>query len=118
MVDDDNVDSQPLRQQNFLLRVDPVVYRNQKVGTSLGELMDSLRTEAIPFVPVGQVGSWLNAQTGENTAQNVRAEHAVAVVVAMDRNPLFLANGGEHAINCLRHARDRCGSGRLLQEGA
>ena len=56
MVDDDNVDSQPLRQQNFLLSVDSVVYRNQKVGTSLGELMDSLRTEAIPFVPVGKVG--------------------------------------------------------------
>ncbi len=53
------------------------------------------------------MGSWLSAQTGENTAQNVRGEDSVTVVVAVDRNPLFLPNGCEHALNALRNARNR-----------
>jgi hypothetical protein len=85
MIDDENIDPQMLRQQNFLLRVDPVVHRDQKIGPALGELVDSVRTQAIPLVPVGRVGTGLNAQTGENTTQNVRAEDSVTVVVAVMR---------------------------------
>ena len=106
MIDDQNIDSKPLRQQNFFVRVDSVIDRDEKIGPSLGELVNRSRVQAIPFIPVGQVGTGLNAEIGENIRQNVRAEDSVTVVVAVDRNLLFLPNGSEHALDTLRHARD------------
>ena len=78
VVGDDHLDAEPARRFDALDARDSVVHRDQKVGSTLGKLMDCMRTEPVPFVSVGEVGSWLSAQTGENTPQDVGAEHTVA----------------------------------------
>jgi hypothetical protein len=114
MVDDDHIDTQPLRQQNLPLRVDAVVDREQQIRTAQGEFMDGKRTETVPFVPVGQIRLRLNSETGQTRAQNVRSENTVAVIVAKDCDPPLVADGGKHAVDCIGHPRNRRRIGKIV----
>ena len=59
MVDHQNVDSQPLRQQDRLVGIDAVVDRNQQIGAGPRELMDGMCAQSVTLIAVREVGSWL-----------------------------------------------------------
>src|SRR5258708_5077684 len=56
----------------------------------------------------------LDSHARENTSQNVGAEHAVAVVVAMNGDPLPISNGSQNAINSLFHRWNRHWIGKIV----
>jgi hypothetical protein len=103
MIDDDHIDTQPLRQQNLSLRVDAVVDRDQQVGAPEGEFVDGAGTEAVSFVPVRQIRPRLNSEAGQSRAQNVRTEDPITVVIAEDGDPLLAADLSKHTVGCAGH---------------
>ncbi len=70
------------------LCIDPVVNRDQQIGTAPREPMYGVRIQPIPLVPMRKVRPSVHSQAGENAAQYMRAQNAVAVIIAVDGDPL------------------------------
>ncbi len=68
--------------------------------------MHGARTETISLVAVRQIRPRWNAEAGQNQAQNISSEDPVAVVVAKDRDPLPIADGGQHAVDGADYPRN------------
>src|SRR5215472_6438857 len=114
MVDDHSFDTQPAGQFDHLTCVDPIIDSDYEVRSPSRERVHSGRGEAITFVAMRKINQGRGSQTRENTSEDVRAEDAIAIVVAMDGYPLLLPHCFQNAIDCLLHKWDGHGIGKIV----
>src|SRR5436309_1402365 len=61
------------------------------------------RREAIPVIAMRKVNQWLGSHAREDASQDVGAEHAIAVVVSMNDNPLSTSDCAQDTIDRFFH---------------
>jgi hypothetical protein len=90
-----------------LVGIDAVVDSYQQICASAREPMDLICAQAVTFIAVREVSSRRGSQAAKDATQDVRAKHAVAVIVAMDGDSLLRPDASIHSIDGLLQARDR-----------
>ena len=118
MIGDDQLQPQPACLFGFCQAADAAVHCNHYRCTRPGNFTECITIQAITFLePVGHVKIGLAAEQVEYLPEDGRPRGAVHIVIAVNANPLSLANRCHEAIRRLGYARQHFGRVQTFHGG-